>query len=177
MQFSLINASLSGFSISAELLCFHQNLICGTHVLPQLRQFWATFRAKLDDESLYRVSINAMRLRLLELQKSDNEAQKIRAEKLKDDYEEIDRVLHYQGLLFVPEAIRTDLINRYHNDPLAGHFGVNKTRELVDRKYYWPRLRKDVESYVKECDVCLASKAVRHKPYEDLQSLPIPTHQ
>ncbi len=27
------------------------------------------------------------------------------------------------------------------------------------------------------CDVCLTSKAVRHKPYGDLQSLPVPTHQ
>ena len=30
---------------------------------------------------------------------------------------------------------------------------------------------------MKGCDVCLASKAVRHKPYGDLQSLPIPTHR
>ena len=48
---------------------------------------------------------------------------------------------------------------------------------MVGRKYFWPSLRKDVESYVKRCDVCLASKAVRHNPYGDLQSLPIPTHQ
>ena len=27
------------------------------------------------------------------------------------------------------------------------------------------------------CDICLASKTVRHKPYGDLQSLPIPTHR
>ena len=38
-------------------------------------------------------------------------------------------------------------------------------------------LRHDVEDYVKGCNVCLASKAVRHKPYGDLQSLPIPTHR
>ena len=34
-------------------------------------------------------------------------------------------------------------------------------------------LRRDVKAYVKRCDVCLASKEVRHKPYEDLQSLPV----
>ena len=69
------------------------------------------------------------------------------------------------------------MISCHHNDPLAGHFGIDKTRELVGRKYYWPSLRRDVESYVRGCDVCLASKAVRHKPYGDLQSLPIPTHR
>ena len=69
------------------------------------------------------------------------------------------------------------MISHHHDDLLAGHFGINKIRELVDRKYYWPSLRKDVENYVRGCDVCLASKVVRHKPYGDLQSLPIPTHQ
>ena len=38
-------------------------------------------------------------------------------------------------------------------------------------------LRQDVEAYIKGCNVCLASKAVRHKPYGDLQALPIPTHR
>ncbi len=30
---------------------------------------------------------------------------------------------------------------------------------------------------MKGCDVCVASKAVRHKPYRDLQSLPVPTYK
>ena len=69
------------------------------------------------------------------------------------------------------------MINCYRNDLFAGYFGIDKTKELVGRKYYWPSLRKDVKSYVRGCDVCLASKTVRHKPYGDLQSLPIPTHR
>ena len=61
-------------------------------------------------------------------------------------------MLHYQRLPFVPEIIRTKLISRHHDNPLAGHFSINKTRELIGRKYYWPSLRKDVEAYVKGCD-------------------------
>ncbi len=38
-------------------------------------------------------------------------------------------------------------------------------------------LQQDVEAYVKGCNVCLASKAVCHKPYRDLQLLPVLTHQ
>lgn len=34
-----------------------------------------------------------------------------------------------------------------------------------------------MKSYVKEYDICLASKAVRHKLYNDLQFFPIPTQQ
>ena len=37
-------------------------------------------------------------------------------------------------------------------------------------------LRHDVNNYVKGCNVYLASKAVRHTPYGDLQSLPIPIY-
>ena len=173
----MTNASLSGLSTSAELSPLHRVLICGTHVLPQLRQFWDTFRAELGTEGPYQVSIGAMRLRLSELQESDDEAQKIRAEELKNDCKEVDRVLHHQGLPFVPEAIQTEFISRHYDDPLAGHFGINKTKDLVGQKYYWPNLQKDIEAYVKGCDVCLDSKAVRHKLYRDLQSLPVPTHR
>ena len=68
------------------------------------------------------------------------------------------------------------MISRHHDDPLVGHFGIDKTRELIGRKYYWPSLRRDVESYVRGCDVCLALKAVKLKPDGNLQSLLIPTH-
>ncbi len=76
----------------------------------------------------------------------------------------------------MPKIVRTELISRNHDDPLAGYFGIDKTRELITQKYYWPTLRHDVEAYITDCDVSLALKAVRHKPYGDLQLLPVPTH-
>ena len=60
---------------------------------------------------------------------------------------------------------------------MAGHFSINKTRKLIGRKYYWPSLKKDVEAYVKGCNVCLALKVVKHKPYGYLQILPVLTYQ
>ena len=101
------------------------------------------------------------------MQGEDAKAQKIRAEKRKG-WEDSEGVLHHQGLPYVLEFIRTELISMHHNDLLADHFGIEKTRELVARKYYWEILRRDVKNYVKGCNVCLASKAVRHKPYGDL---------
>ncbi len=91
--------------------------------------------------------------------------------------ENADRILCHQGLPYVPEIIRIELISRHHDDSLVGHFGIDKTQELIARKYYWPTLCRDVEAYVTGCDVCLASKAVRHKIYGDLQSLLVPTHR
>ena len=78
-----------------------------------------------------------MRLRLAKLQKSDDEAQNLRATKeLQKGWTDIDRVLHHQGLPFIPKIIQTELISRHHNNQLAGHFGINKTRELIGWKYY-----------------------------------------
>ena len=135
LQSSLTRASLSGLSTSTKLSPLHQVLICGTHVLPQLRHFWDTFQTKLADKNSYTTSINKMRLRLAELQELDKEAQKVRA-KGQDRYKEIDGVLHHQELPFVPEVIQTELISRHYDDPLASHFGIDKTRKLIGRKYY-----------------------------------------
>ena len=119
-----------------------------------------------------------MRLRLSKLQENDEETKLFRGSAdPPEGWEDVDGVLLYRGLPYVPEIIRSKIISRHHNDPLAGHFGIDKTRELVGWKYYWPSLRKNVESYVRRCNICLASKAVCYKPYEDLQSLPIPTHR
>ncbi len=60
--------------------------------------------------------------------------------------------------------------------PLAGHFGVQKLLEFLSRKYYWPKIRVDVEKYVQSCDICLSSKAQKHKPYGSIKALFVPTY-
>lgn len=86
-------------------------------------------------------------------------ARKFRKQGLKDGWEEdAKEVLHRECLSYVPEIIRTELISCHHDDPLAGHFEIEETRELIARKYYWPTLCGDVETYVKGFDVRLATK-------------------
>ena len=73
-----------------------------------------------------------MRLRLQELQDEDDQARKVRTEQLGNaNWNNIDGVLHHQGLLYVSKIIRTELISRHHDDLLAGHIGIEKTRELI----------------------------------------------
>ena len=117
-----------------------------------------------------------MRLRLHELQIKNKQARKAQAEYSKD-WNNIDGVLHHQGLPYVPEVIQTKFISRYHDNPLAGHFGIKKRYKLIARKYYLPTLRHDVKDDMRGSDIWLASKAVRHKLYDDLQSLPVLTHR
>lgn len=76
----------------------------------------------------------------------------------------------------MPKIIRFKFINIEYNDSLAGYFGINKTKKLIGQKYYSSSLRKDVKTYIKSCDVFLALKMVRHKPYNNLQTMLILTH-
>ena len=117
-----------------------------------------------------------MRLRLQERQETNSNAQELRQQGQKR-YEKVDGMLHHQGLLFVPKTIRIELISRYQTNLLAGHFDIEKTCEFLIQKYYWPTFHHNVKTYVKSCDVCLASKAVRRKPYGNLQFLLVPTYQ
>ena len=77
-------------------------------------------------------------------------------------------MLHQEGLPYIPEVIKKKLISRQHNNLLVDDFGIKKTQELVARKYYWPTLKADIESYVKGCDICLVLKAVKYKLSSDL---------
>ena len=84
-------------------------------------------------------------------------------------------LLRYRGAVYVPEAVRQELLKLNHDDPLAGHFGVSKTLELLRRKYFWQSMRKDVREYVKTCPICQRTKAKRHLPYGELSSFPVPS--
>ena len=82
-----------------------------------------------------------MRLRLPDLQGDDNQVRKLQAAELPEGWEDIERVLQYKGFLYIPEIIQLELISRHHDNLLVGHFEIDKTRELIARKYYWPTLR------------------------------------
>ena len=84
-------------------------------------------------------------------------------------------LLYRDHLLYVPEGrCQTQVLEKCHDDPLAGHFGVTKTLELISRGYWWPQPWKFVKEFIKACDTCARSKVAHHKPYSLLHQLPIP---
>ncbi|SJL02762.1 uncharacterized protein ARMOST_06098 [Armillaria ostoyae] len=55
-----------------------------------------------------------------------------------------------------------DGILYYDNRPRPHHGWTprhRKTRELVQREYWWPKIQKDVEAYVKGCETCQRTKS------------------
>jgi len=59
----------------------------------------------------------------------------------------------------------------HHDSVSAGHFGINKTVELISRNFWWPKLHNDVKKFIKSCETCCKSKIPRHKPYGLLSPL------
>ena len=42
---------------------------------------------------------------------------------------------------------------------LMGHFGVEKTLELLKGKFFWPHMRRDIQRHCFRCISCLKSKS------------------
>ncbi|KAL0409742.1 UNVERIFIED_CONTAM: Transposon Tf2-11 polyprotein [Sesamum radiatum] len=79
--------------------------------------------------------------------------------------------------LYVPKSgdLRKSLISECHDTLWAGHQGEERTYALVQRAYYWPQMRDDVETYVRTCLIYQQDKADHQKKTGLLQPLPIPT--
>ena len=121
-------------------------LITDTIVLPKVKKLWSYLSDSLYQKSLYSI-MSTVIAPLLELQQKDPMARTVRKElatpnvnvysgHLGKPWSEIERVLHYDGKPYISETIRIDLLERNHDDPLAWHFGVEKTFELLTHKYY-----------------------------------------
>ena len=74
--------------------------------------------------------------------------------------------------LFVPKHLRTFVVNQYHD--LNGHMGVQKTFDSIRRKYFWPNLFKELNTYVTGCTVCQTRSL--QKIRQPLQETDIPPY-
>jgi len=79
------------------------------------------------------------------------------------------------GLIYIPEPLRVDIIRAHHDAPLIGHPGVARTCELITRNFWFPHMQRIVENYTNSCHLCQTSKAPRHPRHGELASLPVPT--
>ncbi|RFN44866.1 pol polyprotein, partial [Fusarium flagelliforme] len=79
----------------------------------------------------------------------------------------------YENKFWVPTRLQEQLVRDIHEHPLHGHQGITKTLKRIQHHYGWPKMKETVEKVIKQCDVCMRTKAQRHKPYGQLQPLPV----
>ena len=85
-------------------------------------------------------------------------------------------ILHFDGKLYVPPegSAHVEVLWSNHDNPLMGHFGYVRMLELIQCKYYWPHMVKEIKAYMKSCTACQQAKPTCHKPYRELQLLQQP---
>ncbi|GFT29985.1 retrovirus-related Pol polyprotein from transposon 412 [Trichonephila clavipes] len=69
-----------------------------------------------------------------------------------------------EAQLVIPTAERELIMERDHNDPMAGHYGEEGTFQKIARRYYWTGMRKYISDYIKKCPECARFKATNQKP-------------
>jgi hypothetical protein len=67
----------------------------------------------------------------------------------------------YEGYLFranklcVPESsVHLLLLQESHAGGLMGHFGREKTLLMLADRFYWPKMRRDVDRFIRRCITC-----------------------
>ncbi|KAK1631342.1 hypothetical protein QYE76_005657 [Lolium multiflorum] len=65
-------------------------------------------------------------------------------------------------------------LDESHAGGLMGHFGREKTLLMLADHFYWPKMRRDVDRYVRRCITCNKSKS-KLKPHGLYTPLPAPT--
>ena len=59
----------------------------------------------------------------------------------------------------IPPSYQSVLLNKYHDQPQAGHLGPDKTAARIRQVGYWVGMLQDIDCYCKECIICQASKS------------------
>lgn len=77
-------------------------------------------------------------------------------------------------LLVIPKQLTRKIMEKLHDSAVGGgHFGLYKTIGKISERYYWERMRRDVEKYIKSCEECQKNKKQRGKKQGFLKPIEI----
>jgi hypothetical protein len=63
-----------------------------------------------------------------------------------------DSIAYLHSLIYVPQAIRKEIIRIHHDLLISRYQGIEKTHKQISRNYYMLNLQKEVINYIKNCD-------------------------
>jgi hypothetical protein len=95
-------------------------------------------------------------------------------EKTESTLHQEEGVLYRKLKLWVPCSLRDSVLQSEHDSKVAGHMGQDKTKALIRRNFWWPKMNEEIIKYVQSCPECQRNKAAKHKAYGLLQPLEPP---
>jgi len=86
-------------------------------------------------------------------------------------------ILYYKQRVHISQSspIKTAILNYIHDSPSSGHTSFERTLKRARRDFFWVGMKSDIQTYIKQCEVCQRAKGENTKPSGLLQPLPIPT--
>jgi len=72
------------------------------------------------------------------------------------------------------EDLQSVIANGCHNCQVGGHFGQEKTLEIITRDFYWKGLTDWVNDFVHSCTICQQVKGSRHARFRLFNPLQVP---
>ena len=82
-------------------------------------------------------------------------------------------LFYFNGRLCIPNELQKKILKEAHEAPLATHPGYHKMFSSLKEQFFWPRMKKDILEFCKQCLVCQKVKAERVKICGKLQPLDI----
>ncbi len=64
-------------------------------------------------------------------------------------------------LIITNNNIKQRLLHEYHNSPLGGHSGIQRTYKRLRLKYFWKNMINDVKTHINTCQICKRNKYFR----------------
>ncbi|GFV04706.1 retrovirus-related Pol polyprotein from transposon 297 [Trichonephila clavipes] len=75
-------------------------------------------------------------------------------------------------LIVVPEELR-DPIKSLCHEGTSAHLGITKSKDKLNRYFYWPNCYRDMEQFVKTCDQCQRAGKPNDKKKAPLKLVPV----
>lgn len=72
--------------------------------------------------------------------------------------------------LVIPKTRIPRILEEYHDNALAGHYGVDRTFQRIASRFYWTGMRRTISDHISKCVDCQRFKASNLKPAGQLQT-------
>lgn len=72
----------------------------------------------------------------------------------------------FEWKICIPSNLRERILFEEHDDAL--HLGYEKTLAKIRKKYYWPKMARDVKNYVQLCVVCKECKPCNQSQFPEI---------
>jgi len=78
------------------------------------------------------------------------------------------KTVNGQEMLVIPKGMQTEIIRSAHE---KGHFAVKKTKEIIGKDYFIPKLEEKIQRFIANCIPCIVSNRKRGKQEGELNPI------